>query len=125
MSAPVRPARLRQVPTRRAVYVPLRQILVPTPSLRVAYIGSVSRSSVTAVWQRIVNEHQVAHLERLLGWDWVAVLALRDDTPTSVVRLLEAAVADALGRPADCKKLPRLPADWRAVRDTTPPVLLG
>jgi hypothetical protein len=72
------------------------------------------------VWQRIVTEHQTTHLERLLGWDWVAVVPLRADTPTEVVRLIEAAIADALGRPPAYLRLPKLPADWERHRGLDP-----
>ncbi len=96
------------------MYVPLRQRLVPERALIVDYVGSVARCSTNAVWRRVVSEHQTEHLERLLAWDFVAVVPLRRETPTRAVRLIEAGIAEAIGKPPKCVRLPRLPADWQA-----------
>lgn len=111
------PADLRVIPVRRCVYVPMRQIAPGTYAID--YVGSATRSRPGAAWQRVVNEHQRQRLERLLDWARVGVIGLHDDTPVPVVRLIEAAVARAAGRPDKCVRLPHLPADWRARRDAT------
>lgn len=122
LAEPLRPADLKRVPACKAVYVPMRQRLMPERALIVDYVGSVARRSTSAVWRRVVSEHQTEHLERLLDWDFVAVVPLRRDTPIRAVRLIEAGVAAAIGKPPKCVRLPRLPADWRDELRRLPPI---
>jgi hypothetical protein len=118
---PIRPSELQDVRACNAVYLPLRQRLVPERALLVDYVGSVARSKPNAVWQRVVSEHQTGHIERLLDWDLVAVIPLRRNTPIRAIRLIEAGVADAIGKPPKCVRLPKLPVDWRAELRRLPP----
>lgn len=106
------PADLRGLSLRRCVYVPMRQCV---DGYVVDYVGSAARPRPGAVWQRVVGEHQRQNLGKLADWARVAVIGLREDTPVPAVRVIEAAVADLVGRPPRCTRLPVLPADWRAV----------
>jgi hypothetical protein len=69
---------------------------------RIDYVGSAVRRNPTAAWLRVVGEHQHRHMDRLRDWARVAVIGLRDDTPITAVRMIEAAVAHLVGRPPRC-----------------------
>lgn len=107
-------AALRHVDASRCVYVPLTATQRPVGAFVIDYVGSAARAHPRAAWQRVVGEHQLAHLDRKRDWDRVMVLALKPETPLPLVRIIEAAVADLCGRPPRCSRLPQLPADWRA-----------
>lgn len=105
-----RPDELKALPYRKVVYVPLRQARY---GYLIDYVGSAVRARPGAAWQRVVGEHQQRHLDRHIDWARVAIIGLRDDTPLTAVRWIEAAVAELAGKPPRCVRLPVLPVGWQ------------
>jgi hypothetical protein len=67
---------------------------------RVRYVGSVARADAGAASSRL-REHGAR-----LGWRWVLVIPLREDTTASRVRRIEGDIGRIL-RPPDNHRLPR------------------
>ncbi|MFJ2574540.1 hypothetical protein ACIOYT_29540 [Streptomyces halstedii] len=90
---------LRHIDASRCLYVPLIATQRPAGAFVIDYIGSAARTHPRAVWRRVVGEHQLVHLDRRRDWDRVMILPLKPETPLPGVRIIEAAVADLVGRP--------------------------